>query len=90
MKIEFDKNKSHKNDSERGLPFECARDFDWVDALYAQDVRKEYPEIRFVAIGYLYGKLHHICFTPITDGVRIISLRRASNKEVKYYDDEAT
>ena len=88
MKIEFDQKKSIKNDLERGLPFECSDDFEWMDATYSQDTRKEYPEIRMIAIGYLYGKLHHVCFTPISGGVRVISLRRAHIKEIKAYEEE--
>ena len=86
MKIEFDTKKSIKNDIERGLPFDVLEDFEWEAAVYYEDTRKEYGEIRFIAIGYLFGKIHHICFTIKPDSYRIISLRRANKKEIKYYE----
>lgn len=53
MKIEYDHNKSDKNARDRGLPFEHVVEFDWETALYTEDVRRAYPEQRFVAIGYI-------------------------------------
>jgi len=90
MKIDFDPKKSEKNANERGLPFEKAADFDWEDAIYAEDNRKEYSEQRFVAMGYLGARLHVICFTSIEGGVRIISFRKANLREVKRYEKETT
>lgn len=80
MKIEFDPIKSNKNDYDRGLPFEEAANFDWETALYSEDNRHAYPERRFIAIGYLRERLHVLCFTPIKDGVRIISFRKATHE----------
>ena len=88
MKIDFDPEKSRKNIRERELPFERAAEFDWETALYAEDIRNAYPERRFVAIGYLGKRLHVICFTPIENGVRIISFRKANVREVKRYEKE--
>lgn len=90
MKIEFNPEKSNKNDRERGLPFDLVAEFDWETALYAEDVRHAYPEKRFVAIGYLEERLHVLCFTPIKGGVRVISFRKANSREVKRYEKEST
>jgi hypothetical protein len=87
--VEFDPQKSERNASERGLPFEQAADFDWENAAYAEDSRFEYPERRFVALGYLDDRLHVVCFTPIYGGVRIISFRKANDREVRRYEQEA-
>jgi len=65
MKIDFDPDKSQKNKTNRGLPFERAVGFDWETALYTGDIRKAYSEKRFVALGYLGKRLHVLCFTPI-------------------------
>lgn len=81
MKIDFDPVKSAKNDRERGLPFERAADFNWHEAVYAEDVRNPYPERRVVAVGYLDNRLHVMCFTPIPGGVRVISFRKANDRE---------
>lgn len=88
MIIDFDPAKSEKNKRERKLSFEMAIEFDWETALYAEDNRKLYPERRFVALGYLGFRLHVLCFTPIEDGVRIISFRKANLREVKRYEKE--
>jgi len=86
MKIEFDPAKSEKNSKERGLPFDMAHDFDWQTAHYAEDTRREYPERRFVAVGFLADRLHVLCFTPIAGGVRIVSFRKANQREIKRYE----
>lgn len=88
MKIEFVPKKSEKNATERGLPFEWVADFDWENAVYTEDDRKEYSEQRFVAVGYMGARLHVICFTPIERGVRIISFRKANSREVKRHEKE--
>ncbi len=90
MEIEFDFKKSKKNLEERGLPFDMVKDFEWDAALYIEDDRKDYPEKRFIAFGFLNDRLHVICFTLIKDGVRIISFRKANAREVKRYEKETT
>jgi uncharacterized protein len=90
MKIEFDPEKSNKNLSTRGLPFDQAIDFDWETAIYSEDIRHNYPEKRFVALGYLEARLHVLCFTPINGGVRVISFRKANLREVERYAKEST
>ena len=90
MKIEFDPAKSEKNREERDLPFDRATDFDWEAAKYAEDVRITYPEPRFVAVGYLDKRLHVLCFTLVPGGVRIISFRKANNREAKRYGKTIT
>lgn len=86
MKIEFDINKSLKNEKERKLPFSETEKFDWENAIYFKDDRFQYSEERIVAIGFIDIRLHVICFTPINGGVRIISFRKANKREVKYYE----
>ena len=90
MRIEFDPAKSEKNREERDLPFHRAADFDWAGAIYAEDVRNFYPERRFVAVGYLDERLHVLCFTPVPGGVRIISFRKANDREAKRYGKALT
>lgn len=90
MKIEFDPAKSENNYKERDLPFDRATDFDWAGAQYAEDVRNTYPKPRFVAAGYLEKRLHILCFTPVPGGVRIISFRKANDREAKRYGKTIT
>jgi uncharacterized DUF497 family protein len=41
----------------------------------------EYPESRFIAIGYLHNRLHALVFCVIHDGIRVISFRKANQRE---------
>jgi uncharacterized DUF497 family protein len=84
--IEFDVNKNDTNIRERGLSLERASDFDFDSAIIKRDLRKPYPEVRYVAVGFLDARLHVLCFTPIEDGIRVISFRKANSREIKHYE----
>jgi uncharacterized DUF497 family protein len=86
MKIEFDAAKNETNVRERDLSFDQAAGFDFDSAIVEQDSRKDYPEVRYVAIGYLESRLHVLCFTGIDGGIRVISFRKANSREVKIYE----
>lgn len=88
MKIEYDPNKNQRNIEERGLPFEQAQDLDWGNALIWQDVRNPYPEIRFSCLAELNERVYALCFTPINGGIRVISFRKANNREIKKYENK--
>ncbi|MBI4081049.1 MAG: BrnT family toxin [Candidatus Lambdaproteobacteria bacterium] len=88
MKIEFDPAKSERNALERDLPYVLAAEFEWETATYREDTRRAYTERRFVAIGHLGNRLHVICFTPIPGGVRLISFRKANEREVRRHAQE--
>jgi uncharacterized protein len=90
VKIEFDPLKSERNNILRGLAFDCAHDFDWDSALIVEDMRRQYPERRFVAAGLIDDRLHMLCFTPVVGGIRVISLRKANEREGKRYAKEIT
>ena len=90
MRIEFDERKSTRNEAERQLPFERAVDFEWRDAIIIPDDRIDYPEPRFVAVGYLDMRLHVMCFTPIEGGIRIISFRKANTREARKHGKPLT
>ena len=80
-RIEFDGTKSEANIRKRGLSFELAAQFDFGAATIEQDTRKPYPEDRFVAVGFMGTRLHVLCFTPVAGGVRVISFRKANQRE---------
>ena len=90
MLIEFDPSKSDTNARERGLPFERAADFVFDTAIVWQDRRLAYPEVRYVALGYLDARLHVLCFTPVEGGIRVISVRKANTREMKHYEQTQT
>jgi uncharacterized DUF497 family protein len=86
MKIEFDSTKSDKNIRERAISFDLAAKFDLQTAKIWQDTRKDYGEERFIALGYIEKRLFSMVFTVRGDVLRIISLRKANNKEVLDYE----
>lgn len=90
MKIVFDPAKSARNTSLRGLPFERVADFGWSDAVILADTRHAYPETRYVAVGYLDGRLPVLCFTPLEGAIRVISFRKANAREAKRHDKPQT
>ena len=85
MHVSFDPAKNERNVRLRGLSFERAADFSFDTAVFAVDVRKDYGEARIVALGLLGDRVHVLCFAETADGIRVISFRKANNREVKRY-----
>jgi len=83
MKLSFDPAKSDKNVRERGLSFEKAGEFDFGTAKFWEDARQDYPETRYIALGYLEKRLHVLVFSETDDGIRVISFRKANDREGK-------
>lgn len=86
MRISFDPAKDEWNIRVRGLSFSAAADFDFENALYAVDDRRDYGETRYVALGMLRDRLHVLCFIETDDGIRVISFRKANAREVRRYE----
>jgi uncharacterized protein len=85
MEIEFDPEKSAKNEKERGLPFELVRELDWTKARISRDNRHDYGEERLVAFVPKHGRLYFVCFCVRETTTRVISFRKAKKKEVTSY-----
>jgi uncharacterized DUF497 family protein len=81
VEITFDPRKNERNLRERGLGFEMVKDFNFGSALYEQDRRKDYGEIRTRAFGLIGDTLYALVFTTRGSTLRVISLRRANRKE---------
>ena len=92
--ISFDPHKNERNIRERGLSFELASAsasaFEFETATIQADLREDYGEVRYVALGSLHGRLHILCFTETPDGIRVISFRKANDREVKNYAQAQT
>lgn len=70
--------------------FGKAAEFGFVEAAYLIDNRRDYNEVRHIAIGYLDGRLHHLCFVETTTGIRVISFRKANAREAKRHGKAQT
>ena len=90
MEITFDPSKNARNISERQLPFTRAADIKWESAVFKEDVRKNYPERRYIAIAYLDKRLHVLCFSETDLGIRVISFRKANQREGLEYEEKIT
>jgi hypothetical protein len=88
VEITFDPKKSERNFRERNLGFEQAAEFDFVSASYFNEVRN--GEHRLIAVGYLKRRLHILCFLPKAGGIRVISFRRANDREARKYGKPKT
>ncbi len=88
MKIEYDPAKNERNIRERGLSFERAGEFDFETATIWDEQRG--GEMRRVAAGYLDRRLHILCYKPRAEGIRVISFRKANDREAKKYGKPKT
>jgi uncharacterized DUF497 family protein len=88
MVVEFDPEKSARNAEERGLPSDRVNEFDWSTVIFFEDARTDYGELRLLMFGSLDGRLHVAVVTPRENDLRVISLRRANEEEVRLYAKE--
>lgn len=84
MKIAFDPDKNARNIRDRGSSFERANDFG--SAKFVEDLRRDYGERRYMALGRLDGRIHVLVFCEAPEGIRVISFRKANAREVKRYE----
>lgn len=85
MHVTFDPEKNETNMRRRGLSFEQAVEFNFETAHVQTDERRDYGETRYVALGKLRDRLHVLCFTETPDGIRVISFRKANDREINRY-----
>jgi uncharacterized DUF497 family protein len=83
MIIEFDTDKRDKTLSERGLDFARAGEIFAGRHLTREDARENYPEPRFQTAGRLDGRIVMLVWTPRGEARRIISMRKANEREIK-------
>jgi uncharacterized DUF497 family protein len=88
--VTYDPAKNKRNIRERGLSFDRSSEFYFETAFYFVDARKEYREIRRVAVGYLDRRLHVLCFVTTEEGIRVISFRKANTREARKYGKAKT
>ncbi len=89
MRIAFDPSKDASNRQKHGVSLALAEELDWDAALVWVDARFEYEEIRMIALAPKTGILYYVAFVDRGTVRRIISLRRANRREVKYYVENA-
>ncbi len=85
MEIEYDPAKRLRTLELRGLDFEDAADVLQGPALTFQDARLDYGEVRWITIGMLEGRMMVVTWTQRGEAYRIISMRKANDKEQENY-----
>jgi uncharacterized DUF497 family protein len=83
--FEWDPAKAASNLATHGVSFDSVTAFDLRTASIEPDMRRAYGEARMVAIGTIGDRVHVLVFTPRGDHIRVISLRKANDREVKRY-----
>jgi len=85
VRIEFDPAKDAQNQVRHGLSLALARELRWDAALVWVDARFDYFELRLIALAPKTDTLYYVAFVDRGEVQRIISLRRATRREVKHY-----
>ena len=85
MSLEFDQVKREKTLLERGLDF--VRAVEVFDGIHftGQDKRVDYEEDRFITVGWLGDDMIVMVWTPRGEVRRIISMRKANDREKTLY-----
>lgn len=87
MEFEWNEDKSDACLTERGFDFAyVARVFLDPRRLVAPDDRLDYGEPRFSVLGEIEGRVFVVVYTPRGRRFRLISARKANQREVQRYD----
>jgi len=84
--FEWDEAKRAANLAKHSVDFAEAEEFDWESAVIDRDRRRDYGEDRFRAIGFIGERLHVLIYTERGQSTRVISLRKANDKEFDIFD----
>lgn len=85
MRITFDPAKDAANFAKHGVSLALAADLEWNSAVTWPDVRRVYGEPRQCGIGYIGDRLFAAAFVDRDGSRRIISLRKANQREERIY-----
>jgi uncharacterized DUF497 family protein len=86
MDIEFDPAKDAQNIAKHGLSLADAAAFELASARVTIDDRFDYGETRYRAFGRVEGQGRCLVFTWEPGKIRVISFRRAREKEMRRYE----
>ena len=87
MGFQWDEAKSRSNEAKHGVSFLQAAQIFRGPILKAPDVRRDYGEPRWLALGAFDVIVLRVVFTERGDDIRIISAWRASSRDSKTYQD---
>jgi uncharacterized DUF497 family protein len=85
MQFEFDPAKDSANTLKHGASLALASQLDWESSLVWSDSRHSYGEARQSALGPIGDRVYFVAFVDRADVRRVISLRKANDREVMHY-----
>ena len=87
-KYEWDDNKNQSNGIKHTISFERAtKIFEDPDKITFESTSKDYGESRYLVVGLIFEVLYTVVYTLRNSFIRIISARRANEKETKIYHE---
>ena len=85
---QFDPAKDAANLVKHGVSLTLAAGLEWPMLLAKQDDRRDYGEMRMIGYAPIGARVFCVVFADRGDERRVISLRRANNREVKQYANQ--
>ena len=86
MRYEWDEAKAAGNHAKHGVAFDNVKDFEWESALVIVDSRRDDSESRLIAVSTINERLHVLVYTQRGYTIRVISLRKANEREFSNYE----
>lgn len=85
MTFEFDSSKSQRNREKHGIDFDEAQSL-WDDEDRLEIPAKTLDELRFLVVGKINNKYWSAVITYRGENIRIISVRRSRDEEIRIYE----
>ena len=86
---DWDEAKRQANLTKHGVDFILMDSFDWLTADVWTDDRYDYGEVRKCALGLIGERLYYAAFTERGANRRLISLRKANERERQKWNTSA-
>lgn len=83
--LTWDELKREENIRKHGIDFADAEIVFAGYTVTAEDTREAYGEPRFLTLGLLHGEVVSVTHTPRKDDDHIISIRKATKHETRFY-----
>ena len=88
MKFTFDSGKDESNLNKHGISLSEAKFLDWDEVLNWIDNIKDYGEVRQISPVPMKQRLYCAVYVDAKPYRRMISLRKANNREIDRYEEE--
>ena len=88
MLYDWSPDKAASNLAKHGVAFEAVEGFEWCTALLPATLNHAGGEPQILAYGAIGDRLHALVCSVETRCVRVISLRKANKREVRFYASE--